>query len=138
MPLTFRQPARPQRPLTPRASKLGLDRLAQEKRNAALNDENGRKRPRLEESIWANSRTPPIDAFTPRVARGGSLDEGEGVFDIDMREWEEEQVKLDRDWYTGAEGSMLADEERNPFSQYEELNIAKQAEMAAKQTVRFY
>ena len=54
-----------------------------------------------------------------------------------MREWEEEQVKLDRDWYSGAEEGVLAgDEEHNPLAQYEDINLVKQVEMATKQTVR--
>jgi pre-mRNA-splicing factor ATP-dependent RNA helicase DHX38/PRP16 len=53
-----------------------------------------------------------------------------------MHEWEEEQVKLDRDWYTGAEDGVLAgDEEHNPLAQYEDLNMLKQVEVAVKQTV---
>lgn len=45
-------------------------------------------------------------------------------------------MKLDRDWYTGAEeGTLAGDEEHNPLAQYEDLNILKQAEIATKQTV---
>jgi pre-mRNA-splicing factor ATP-dependent RNA helicase DHX38/PRP16 len=43
------------------------------------------------------------DAPTPRAVRGGSPEDGDGALGIDAREWEEEQVRLDRDWYTGAE-----------------------------------
>lgn len=50
---TFRQPAKPVEPPTPRASLLGLDRLAMEKRAAAANDlangEGSRKKPRLDD-----------------------------------------------------------------------------------------
>lgn len=47
---TFRQPARPIQPPTPRTSVLGLDRLAQEKRAAAAaNGEGSRKKPRLDD-----------------------------------------------------------------------------------------
>lgn len=49
---TFRTPAKPIPPPTPRASVLGLDRLAQDKRAAEANGENGRKRPRLEETSF--------------------------------------------------------------------------------------
>ncbi|EJD44265.1 hypothetical protein AURDEDRAFT_125294 [Auricularia subglabra TFB-10046 SS5] len=46
---TFRQPAKPLQPPTPRTSVLGLDRLAQEKRaRAAAQEDGSRKRPRLE------------------------------------------------------------------------------------------
>jgi len=45
-------------------------------------------------------------------------------------------MKLDRDWYTGAEeGTLAGDEEHNPLAQYEDLSILKQAEIATKQTV---
>ncbi|KAF9456689.1 hypothetical protein BDZ94DRAFT_1241351 [Collybia nuda] len=223
---TFRQPAKPIEPPTPRASLLGLDRLAQEKRAAAaipslptsrtnnlrqrweetpshpggLSD-TGRKRleeyrknrekqregitaqneprdapkglgdfqrrsnrdrdrgwggeapsvrvpnvgwestPRNsrgdERSGWGGARNMSWDAPTPRAARGGSPDGDDGALGIDAREWEEEQVKLDRDWYTGAEeGGIAGDEEHNPLAQYEDLNALKQAEIATKQVVR--
>ena len=46
---TFRQPAKPIEPPTPRGSLLGLDRLAKEKRDQA-NAENGpRKKPRFDD-----------------------------------------------------------------------------------------
>ena len=46
---TFRQPAKPLAPPTPRSSVLGLDRLAQEKRAAKeANGEGSRKRARLD------------------------------------------------------------------------------------------
>lgn len=54
-----------------------------------------------------------------------------------MREWEEEQIRLDRDWYTGAEeGGIAGDEDYNPLSQYEDLNAVRQAELATRQVVR--
>jgi len=82
---------------------------------------------------WGGARNRSRDAPTPRVARSDSPDE------IDVREWEEEQVKLDRDWYSGAEGGMLAgDGEHNPLAQYEDLDMLKQAEMAKKQVVRIF
>jgi len=43
---TFRQPAKPLEPLTPRGSLLGLDRLAQEKREE---QDASRKRPRIDD-----------------------------------------------------------------------------------------
>jgi hypothetical protein len=68
--------------------------------------------------------------------RGGSPDDGDGALGIDAREWEEEQVKLDRDWYTGAEeGGVTGDDEHNPLAQYEDLSALKQAEIATKQVV---
>ncbi|KAJ7599325.1 pre-mRNA splicing factor [Mycena floridula] len=72
------------------------------------------------------------DAPTPRASRGGSPDGP--AFPLDSREWEEEQVRLDRDWYTGAEESGIAgDEEHNPLAQYEDLSAQKEAEIATKQ-----
>lgn len=51
---TFRQPVKPIEPPTPRASLLGLDKLAQEKRAAAYNgngnNEDRRKKPRLDDT----------------------------------------------------------------------------------------
>lgn len=71
------------------------------------------------------------DAPTPRVARGESP-EGDGALGI---EWEEEQVRLDRDWYMGAEeGDIAGDEDHNPLSSYNELEQLKQLEIANEQT----
>ena len=84
-------------------------------------------------SAWRNRRW---DAPTPRVARGGSPDDGDAALGIDFREWEEEQVRLDRDWYTGAEeGGVAGDEENNPLAHYEDLSVLKEAEKATKQVV---
>ncbi|KAF9560184.1 pre-mRNA splicing factor [Agrocybe pediades] len=83
---------------------------------------------------WGGARNRRWDAPTPRVARGGSPDGDDGAFGLDSREWEEEQVKLDRDWYTGAEeGGVAGDEEHNPLAQYEDLSALKEAEIATKQ-----
>ena len=50
-----------------------------------------------------------------------------------MREWEEEQIRLDRDWYMGAEeGNVAGDEDFNPLAQYEDLGAAKQQELATR------
>ncbi|KAK0208098.1 P-loop containing nucleoside triphosphate hydrolase protein [Desarmillaria ectypa] len=79
------------------------------------------------------SRNRRWDAPTPRTARDDSP-EGDGALGLDAHEWEEEQVRLDRDWYTGAEeGGVAGDEEHNPLARYEDLNILKQAEIATKQ-----
>jgi pre-mRNA-splicing factor ATP-dependent RNA helicase DHX38/PRP16 len=92
---------------------------------------------RDDNSGWGGARNRLWDAPTPRAARGGSPDDGDGALGLDAREWEEEQVRLDRDWYTGAEEGVLAgDEEHNPLAQYEDLNVLKRAEMASKQVVR--
>jgi pre-mRNA-splicing factor ATP-dependent RNA helicase DHX38/PRP16 len=88
-----------------------------------------------ESSRWGQTSNRLWDAPTPRAVRDGSPEDGDALR-LDMREWEEEQVRLDRDWYTGAEdGAFAGNEEHNPLAQYEDLNIVKQAEMAAKQTV---
>lgn len=83
---------------------------------------------------WGRAHNRSWDAVTPRAARGGSPDDG--VLGIDAREWEEEQTKLDRDWYTSAEESgVVGDEEHNPLAQYEDLSALKEAEIATKQVV---
>ncbi|KIJ60094.1 hypothetical protein HYDPIDRAFT_177540 [Hydnomerulius pinastri MD-312] len=85
-----------------------------------------------EGSGWGGAKNRAWDAPTPRVPRGGSP-EDDGLLGVDMREWEEEQVRLDRDWYTGAEeGGVAGDEEHNPLAQYEDLSALKQAEIATK------
>jgi pre-mRNA-splicing factor ATP-dependent RNA helicase DHX38/PRP16 len=84
---------------------------------------------------WGGAGSRGWDAPTPRASRGGSP--GEGNIELDMREWEEEQVRLDRDWYMGAEeGGLVGDDEHNPLAQYDDLTIAKQAEIAKRPAVR--
>ena len=89
-------------------------------------------------SGWGSSKNRRWDAPTPRASRGGSPDEDDdGAIRLDAREWEEEQIRLDRDWYMGAEeGGVAGDEDYNPLAQYEDLGAAKQAELATKQVKR--
>ncbi len=71
------------------------------------------------------------DAPTPRASRDSSPDVGNA--ELDIREWEEEQVRLDRDWYMGAEeGSLMGNEEHNPLAQYEDLTVIKPVEVAKR------
>ncbi|EJF55621.1 P-loop containing nucleoside triphosphate hydrolase protein [Dichomitus squalens LYAD-421 SS1] len=81
----------------------------------------------------SSARNKRWDAPTPR--RGGSPgSDGEGGLGIDAREWEEEQTRLDRDWYMGAEeGGVVGDEDYNPLAQYDDLAAAKEEQMAKKQ-----
>ncbi|KAF9792261.1 P-loop containing nucleoside triphosphate hydrolase protein [Thelephora terrestris] len=86
------------------------------------------------EGGWGRVGNRSWDAQTPRVVRDTSPDGDDRAFGLDSREWEEEQVRLDRDWYTGAEeGGVAGDEEHNPLSQYEDLAATKDAEIASKQ-----
>ncbi|KAI0274006.1 pre-mRNA splicing factor [Russula aff. rugulosa BPL654] len=80
---------------------------------------------------WGRTGARAWDAPTPRVLRDASPDQGNA--ELDIREWEEEQVRLDRDWYMGAEeGSLIGDEEHNPLAQYEDLTIIKPVEVAKR------
>ncbi|KAG2091527.1 pre-mRNA splicing factor [Suillus discolor] len=89
-----------------------------------------------EGSGWGGARNRAWDAPTPRIPRGGSP-EDDGLLGVDVREWEEEQLRLDRDWYTGAEeGGVAGDEEHNPLAQYEDLAALKDAEISKKQVRR--
>lgn len=48
------------------------------------------------------------DAPTPRASRGGDDEDPVGGLDrLNMREWEEEQTQLDRDWYMANEDGTL-------------------------------
>ena len=65
------------------------------------------RNPNGEAEGWGQVLNRRWDAVTPRAARDGSPDEIEAGFD--MCEWEEEQTKLDRDWYmTGEEGGVVS------------------------------
>lgn len=79
---------------------------------------------------WGAAGHKRWDAPTPRgVAE-------DGAFGFDSREWEDEQVRLDRDWYAGAEdGAAMGDEEHNPLAGYEDLSAAKEKEIATKVVV---
>ncbi|KAI0726050.1 P-loop containing nucleoside triphosphate hydrolase protein [Fomitopsis betulina] len=72
------------------------------------------------------------DAPTPRRASPAEDIEDVAGMGLDAHEWEEEQVRLDRDWYMGAEGGGALDEEFNPLAQYEDLNAVREAEAAKK------
>lgn len=99
-------------------------------------DSTPRNGPGDDSAGWGGARNRAWDAPTPRAVRGGSPEDGDAALGIDAREWEEEQVKLDRDWYTGAEeGGVAGDEENNPLAQYEDLSSQKEAEIANKQVV---
>jgi hypothetical protein len=85
---------------------------------------------------WGATRNRRWDAPTPRAVRTGSPDDEEGALGLDAREWEEEQIRLDRDWYMGAEeGALAGDEEHNPLAMYDDLEPKKQAELEKKQVV---
>jgi pre-mRNA-splicing factor ATP-dependent RNA helicase DHX38/PRP16 len=92
--------------------------------------------PSEDSSGWGGTQNRSWDAPTPRAVREASPDDGDRVFGIDAREWEEEQVRLDRDWYNSGEDTVAGDNEHNPLSQYEDLTTSnKQAEMANKPVV---
>jgi pre-mRNA-splicing factor ATP-dependent RNA helicase DHX38/PRP16 len=84
---------------------------------------------------WGRTGARAWDAPTPRASQDSSPDQGNAE-ELDVREWEEEQVRLDRDWYMGAEeGSLMGDEEHNPLAQYEDLTMIKQVEIAKRPVV---
>jgi pre-mRNA-splicing factor ATP-dependent RNA helicase DHX38/PRP16 len=86
------------------------------------------------EGNWGGVRNRKWDAPTPRASRAGDTEDDESVVGLDMREWEEEQTKLDRDWYMANEdGQLMGDEEHNPLAQWEDLEAKKNAEIAVKQ-----
>jgi pre-mRNA-splicing factor ATP-dependent RNA helicase DHX38/PRP16 len=87
---------------------------------------------------WGKTYDRRWDAPTPRAARDGNPDDGDLAFGIDAREWEEEQVRLDRDWYNTAEDGVAGDEDSNPFSQYEESDTVKSAAPPTKPVVRLH
>ncbi|KAI0344289.1 P-loop containing nucleoside triphosphate hydrolase protein [Trametopsis cervina] len=83
---------------------------------------------------WGNAQNRRWDAPTPRGDRGADLDDEDGPpVNLDVREWEEEQIRLDRDWYMGPEdGNMAGDEDFNPLAQYDDLGAKKEAELAKR------
>lgn len=91
------------------------------------------RNPGRDEAGWGSVQSKRWDAPTPRVSRGGSPSDGAPLH-LDTREWEEEQLRLDRDWYTGAEeGTLAGDEEHNPLAGYDDMERSREAEIAAKQ-----
>jgi pre-mRNA-splicing factor ATP-dependent RNA helicase DHX38/PRP16 len=85
---------------------------------------------------WGGARSRAWDAPTPRTSRGESP-EDDRPMQLDAREWEEEEIRLDRDWYsTAEEGGVFGDDTHNPLAQYQDMELPKLAEVAAKQVVR--
>jgi pre-mRNA-splicing factor ATP-dependent RNA helicase DHX38/PRP16 len=120
---------------TPRSERSNSNRDAPSVRVPNVGWDSTPRRQEGEGSGWGGARNRAWDAPTPRVPRGGSP-EDDGLLGVDVREWEEEQLRLDRDWYTGAEeGGVAGDEEHNPLAQYEDLSALKEAEIAKKQVV---
>ena len=92
------------------------------------------RRPNSPGGSGPNVRSRRWDAPTPRRGQSPGSDEGDGALGLDAREWEEEQTRLDRDWYMGAEeGGVMGEEEYNPLSQYDDLAAVKEEQMAKKQ-----
>jgi len=121
---------------TPRSERGGGIRDAPSVRVPNVGWDSTPRRQEGEGSGWGGARNRAWDAPTPRVPRGGSP-EDDGLLGVDVREWEEEQLRLDRDWYTGAEeGGVAGDEEHNPLAQYEDLAALKDAEISKKQVRR--
>ncbi|PWZ01148.1 putative PRP16-RNA-dependent ATPase [Testicularia cyperi] len=61
---------------------------------------------------------------------------GEDESGLRERAWDEDDKDLDRNWYDMEESGMAADEEHNPFSQYEDMTGQISAPLAAKQERR--
>ncbi|KAG1777266.1 pre-mRNA splicing factor [Suillus placidus] len=121
---------------TPRSERGGSNRDAPSVRVPNVGWDSTPRRQEGGGSGWGGARNRAWDAPTPRVPRGGSP-EDDGLLGVDVREWEEEQLRLDRDWYTGAEeGGVAGDEEHNPLAQYEDLAALKDAEISKKQVRR--
>lgn len=121
---------------TPRSERGGSNRDAPSVRVPNVGWDSTPRRQEGEGSGWGGAKNRAWDAPTPRVPRGGSP-EDDGLLGVDVREWEEEQLRLDRDWYTGAEeGGVAGDEEHNPLAQYEDLAALKDAEISKKQVRR--
>ncbi|KZV62620.1 P-loop containing nucleoside triphosphate hydrolase protein [Peniophora sp. CONT] len=84
------------------------------------------------EGGWGGARSRAWDAPTPRTVRGGSPD-GDRPVQLDEREWEEEQLRMDRDWYsTAEEGGLVGDDMHNPFFQYRDKESTKELEIQTK------
>ena len=79
---------------------------------------------------------------TPRVPHGPFDEHGveypeEYRNESQYAEWEKEQARLDRDWYTGEEfGNVAGDEMHNPFAQFEDRNAKQEEELKKKQVKR--
>jgi len=49
--------------------------------------------------------------------------------------YEEEQLKLDREWYSDREEDSVVDDAHNPFAQHDEYYARKEQELAKRQIV---
>jgi pre-mRNA-splicing factor ATP-dependent RNA helicase DHX38/PRP16 len=89
-------------------------------------------------SGWGAAQNRGWDS-TPRTRRGDSPDSPiDGSAFLDVREWEEEQLRLDRDWYMSSEGGGGAgDEGSSAFAMFEELDRQREQQLADKRVVCF-
>ena len=72
---------------------------------------------------WGSAANRRWDA-TPRTSRGSSPEGDDYQGAVPDREWEEEQVRLDRDWYGGAEeGGVVCTFSSDPFSDVIEITL---------------
>ena len=106
------------------------------KRSNRFDHDNGTK---YQRSDYTPSRTPArIPARTPSRTPSRtplpsySWDSTPSHHAIDLthtKDYEEEQMRLDRDWYSslGEESGVAGDSEHNPFSQYDDLDTAPPA-----------
>ncbi|TKY89108.1 hypothetical protein EX895_001639 [Sporisorium graminicola] len=105
--------------------------------SARQSDDMDRWTPRHSETS-ARSRAPDSTLASTRSAGSRRWDETPSrrgasppVLDDGVR-WDQEDRQLDRDWYDMEEGGVAADEEHNPFAQYEDMTGQISAPLAAK------
>lgn len=91
------------------------------------------------DSGYNSTRDRTWDA-TPRTATRNSQEDSplSSSVPVDAHEWEEEQLRLDRDWYlTSESGGVAGDDENNPLAMYDDLDQQRQQEMASKRVVGY-
>ena len=97
----------------------------------------GGNTPRLDGSSSIRSRSGEWDNATPRAPSSSyadSYDRPQG--DLDFAEWDEEQKRLDRDWYNSEESGAV-DETHNEFTDVDGYYKRKEEQLAQQQKVHF-
>lgn len=89
---------------------------------------------------WPGTRSTAVskgrsewDAATPRIQSSGYEPSFAPESDEDFRRWEDEQNRVDRDWYDFEEGTGAVDETHNPFAELEDFARLREAEMVKTQ-----
>ncbi|SJX64431.1 probable PRP16-RNA-dependent ATPase [Sporisorium reilianum f. sp. reilianum] len=89
-------------------------------------------RSRAPDSTFASTRSAASRRWDETPSRRGASPSSRSDGVAEGQSWDDDNRQLDRDWYDMEEGGVAADEEHNPFAQYEDMTGQISAPLAAK------